>query len=759
MDGAKCTQPGCGGTIDGGFCNRCGLEAAGAGAAVMGKSDSGLMGGMGSAAIGSARSASLGSSARLGAGSKRHTTDSARSSSRKHLGLGLVQVPELPAIEPEKVIMANPQVPPHKRFCANPDCHDAQGNPTPLTRREAGFCPVCGKPYSFVPTLKPGDLVADQYEVKGCMAYGGLGWVYLGMDTVLNRWVVLKGLLNTADESAAAAAVAERQFLAAVKHANIVGIYNFVSRGAEGFIVMEFVNGTTLKTVRKERGPLPPAEAIAYIHRILGAFAYLHAAGMVYCDMKPDNFMLEGVPPDVKLIDMGGVRRLDDPGGDIYGTRGYSAPEAGEGPTVVSDLYTLGRTLAVLLMDFRFQSEFEFDLPPPDQQEVLARHDSLHRFLLKSTQRDPNLRFQSADEMADQLAGVLRDVVAGTSPPKPADSMHFQGDVLAMHEELDRPSHKLLPDLKVRADDPGAAYLFAIGGAPDLRRRVAMLYEGIKHSPDSRELRLRLAHALIALEMFVKAAEILDQVEKEDPFDWRVAWYRGYALLAQAQAAAADSAFDKTFNPSDGDPSAKLAAAYAAFDQIYNELPGEPVVKLAVALAAEAAGDDATAARLYDLVSTIDPSFVTATFGLARCLRRGGKRTEAVAAYQRVPDSSALHTRAQIGLTRVLIDLHGGAPKVDELCRASVAIDALAAEAHDVVQLRAELFESALRLLTKHDIQREASVRLLGRSLEEASLRSGLEESLRGLAHLEPDRQKQITLVDRANQVRPVTWI
>ena len=52
-------------------------------------------------------------------------------------------------------------------------------------------------------------------------------------------------------------------------------------------------------------------------------------------------------------------------GGDIYGTRGYSAPEAGEGPTVASDLYTIGRTLAVLLMEFRFQSVYEFDLPPP----------------------------------------------------------------------------------------------------------------------------------------------------------------------------------------------------------------------------------------------------------------------------------------------------------------------------------------------------------------------------------------------------------
>ena len=62
------------------------------------------------------------------------------------------------------------------------------------------------------------------------MAFGGLGWIYLGWDTVLSRWVVLKGLLNSKDEASAAAAVAERRFLAAVKHPKIVGIYNFVSR-------------------------------------------------------------------------------------------------------------------------------------------------------------------------------------------------------------------------------------------------------------------------------------------------------------------------------------------------------------------------------------------------------------------------------------------------------------------------------------------------------------------------------------------------
>ena len=122
-------------------------------------------------------------------------------------------------------------------------------------------------------------------------------------------------------------------------------------------------------------------------------------------------------------------------------------------------------------------------------------------------------------------------------------------------------------------------------------------------------------------------------------------------------------------------------------------------MKLAAAMAAEAAGDDATAARLYDLVSTTDPTFVSATFGLARCLKRAAKRPETVAVYQRVPANSSLYLHAQMGMARVLIDLHGGASNVDELSRASAAIDALTAEGREIAELRAELFESALRML------------------------------------------------------------
>ena len=136
--------------------------------------------------------------------------------------------------------MANPVVAESKRICTKCD-H--------VLKREKGFCSKCGKKYCFTPSLKPGDVVAGQYEVRGAIAYGGLGWVYLGFDQVLSRYVILKGLLDTEDASSAAVAVAEKKFLAAVKHPNIVGIYNFVNQGSEGFIVMEYVGGKTLNAL------------------------------------------------------------------------------------------------------------------------------------------------------------------------------------------------------------------------------------------------------------------------------------------------------------------------------------------------------------------------------------------------------------------------------------------------------------------------------------------------------------------------------
>ena len=171
--------------------------------------------------------------------------------------------------------------------------------------------------------------------------------------------------------------------------------------------------------------------------------------GLVYCDFKPDNVMLE--KDDVKLIDMGGVRRIDDMKGDIYGTIGYSAPEAGEGPTPVSDLYTVGRSLAVLLTEIHgFASEHRYTLPGPQEEPRFAQQESLYRCLLKSTAQNPDDRFESAEEMTEQLLGVLREVVAVESATvRPGISLYFGGDILALESgnqmEPVKPDYRYLP--------------------------------------------------------------------------------------------------------------------------------------------------------------------------------------------------------------------------------------------------------------------------------------------------------------------------
>ena len=173
-----------------------------------------------------------------------------KQSSRGNLGAGLVEVPSIDTRDPLSVVLSDPEVPERKRTCARcsePVGRSHDGQPG----RTEGFCTHCGAAYSFTPKLWPGDLVAGQYQVAGCIAHGGLGWIYLAKDkNVSDRWVVLKGLLDSKDDSAMAAAIAEQRFLAEVEHPNIVKIYNFVQHDDAGYIVMEYVGGDSLREVR-----------------------------------------------------------------------------------------------------------------------------------------------------------------------------------------------------------------------------------------------------------------------------------------------------------------------------------------------------------------------------------------------------------------------------------------------------------------------------------------------------------------------------
>jgi len=566
------------------------------------------------------------------------------------------------------------------------------------------------------------------------MAFGGLGWIYLGWDKVLSRWVVLKGLLNTKDEAATLAAVQERKFLAAVKHPNIVGVYNFVSHGTEGYIVMEYVGGKTIKELRQERGPLPPTEAIAYIHRILGAFAYLEREGLVYCDFKPDNFMLED--DDVKLIDMGGVRRVDDTGGDVYGTKGYSAPEGSDSPSFVSDLYTVARTLAVLVITFKFSSDFEFSLPTPDQEPLFAQYDSLYRFLQKATRENPDGRFQSAEEMSEQLLGVLREIVAATATPKPHQSTLFSDEVDG-DEEPGTPSFRTLPALKVDAGDPAANSILAAGAIVDPSRRALLFEKDASTYPDSAEAPLRLALCHIETSNIPAAEKWLAQVAKSDPFDWRVQWYRGLAFLAQG----------------------KFKEARGQFDFVYSEAPGELPPKLGVAIAAELEGDRNTAIKFYDVVSRTDPAFTSASFGLARLLAQSGNRYAAVSAYGRVPPTSSRHPLAQTDLARALLDGKSAPPGSSELEQAGKVIEALRGilDGSRLHTLSAELLLTAIEQIRSKALTPNGNARILGQALEESALRTAAEQELRECARFASSPEEKYALVDMANRERPQT--
>ena len=664
-------------------------------------------------------------------------------SSRRQLGAGLVSIPELPSTAPELAILAEAKVPENKRFCAA--CNQA-------VKRDRGFCTKCGQKYNFVPSLVPGDVVGEQYEVKGAIAYGGLGWIYLGFDKLLSRYVVLKGLLNSEDAASAAVALAERQFLAALKHPNIVGIYNFVTHDAEGYIVMEYVGGKTLKEIRKERGKLPVAEAIAYIHRVLGSFAYLHQLGLVYCDFKPDNVMLEA--DDIKLIDLGGARKIDDPDGDIYGTIGYAAPEAGEGPTIASDLFTIGRTLAVLITNIPgFSTEHQYTLPSAQSDSVFAKQESLYRFLLKATATAADDRFQTAEEMAEQLLGVLREVVAAeTNTPRPATSILFDGDRLAVTAGGDfspiEPSYLHLPHLLIDIKDPGFNVILNASMTTDLDTRIEQLTQVVKQLPTSIEAKLRLANSRIdrghiAWGEYTAAEMLLEQVAQQDAWDWRVDWYRGRSLLAQDRP----------------------QEAQAAFDRVYFDLPGELAPKLAFAIAAEQGSNYPLATQMYELVERTDLNYPTAAFGLARCRLMQGDRNAAVTALQQVPPTSNLYTRAKVEIARILVDRQlpvainipqHPEPTLTELKSATQTVESLTLEGIERYRLDRQVLETALTLLTSKAITAQNNLMILGQPLEEVKLREGLEKVLRSIAHLSTGDEK-ILLVDEANRVRPKT--
>ena len=716
-----CGRPGCSGTILDGYCDTCGLAPVPATAASSRTSASGPVSGRVDVSRLTTRTQSTGTTTR-----------------RSRVGAGVVEITPITAVDPSTVVMADPSVPESRRFCTRCDSPVGRGkNGAP--GRQVGFCSKCGARFDFGAKLGAGELVAGQYEVAGALAHGGLGWIYLARDrNVSDRWCVLKGLLDTADPDAAAAAVAERQFLAEVTHPAIVDIFNFVQHDGQGYIVMEYVGGPSLKQLAKQRrqdglGAMPVTTAAAYLLAVLPALGYLHDRGLVYCDFKPDNVIHVG--DAVKLIDLGGVRRLDDSDAAIFGTMGYQAPEVGRtGPTIASDLYTMGRSLAVLVLDWPdWQNADRERLPARADHEILIEHDSLWRFLLRACAIAPAERFQDADEMAEALHGVLCQVAAaGDGLPRPRNSTRFSPP----RHRLDGKAWTVLP-------------VPLLPNHPRLANRVAGVTDG------DADATLRLAHADQELSWadvaavaraycerggFSSADSAVGQLDATSPdaagFEPVIATARSYLHGISALAA--------------GDP----ARAATLLEDAYTTAPGESATALAYAAALAATGDKSRqeeAADLYEQVAVVDPSWVVAVAGLAEALTALDRPADAARVLVAVPDSHPLRAKALTLACRLMLD--GG---YDETV-AAAASDHLRGTrpgSRDIAEaeLAATLYEAALAALARGE---QVGKQVGGRQAHPNDLSDAAEGALLEMAALTPDLVQRQDLLDAAARTRP----
>ncbi len=308
--------------------------------------------------------------------------------------------------------------PPNNRFCSTcgENLHTGGSGDTETgSGVTKGFISPTGPGVA----LSPGSILGGRYRILDEIGSGGMGRVYKALDLELEVPVALKVIRP---EYASADGIVERfkkeiTIARKVTHRNVARIYDFGDAEGVKYISMEYLEGQDLARIIERDAPLPIEKIVSILRQCCAALSEAHAMGIVHRDLKPHNVMIDAAG-DVRLMDFGIAMSQESKGltrtGAIVGTPEYMSPEQAEGKKVDhrSDIYSLGITIYEALtgvVPFSGSTQWEVirrqiqDRVRPPRKLRAEIPAWIETMVLKCLEKDPGLRYQSADE-------ILRDI-------------------------------------------------------------------------------------------------------------------------------------------------------------------------------------------------------------------------------------------------------------------------------------------------------------------------------------------------------------
>lgn len=268
-----------------------------------------------------------------------------------------------------------------------------------------------------------GKILNERYKILRTIGGGGMADVYLGEDLILNREVAIKVLKMEYSNNHEFIERFRREAESAISLSNdhIVNIFDVGEENNIYYMVMEYVEGDTLKEHIQYHGPLSASDAVAIMLQLTSALSHAHRNGIIHRDVKPQNILMNQYG-NVKITDFGIARALSSTQltktNDVIGSVHYLSPEQARGGTATkkSDIYSLGIVLFELLtgrLPFSGESAVSVALKHMQTETPYVRSfqpsvpQSLENVVLKATTKNPLHRYQSIDEMQQDLETVL----------------------------------------------------------------------------------------------------------------------------------------------------------------------------------------------------------------------------------------------------------------------------------------------------------------------------------------------------------------